>query len=256
MDPDRLLHRDRHGRANRRGGHGCAGRERDACSDRRLPGQRGRALGPRLRAAARAPCRLRTRLHQQALLELDHERALARDPVVRRGLRRPDGADRADAPQPQRHDAGRRPRRLQPALSPARAAARRGRPGQRDPADRPGVQRRLVSLDDRRAARKRTLQGLLAPDRRRRCAACRARTSGSTGRPTAAAHTSDGGKRRLRAASAYPGDSYVDYIGLDVFDQSWAPQSDRASVRWREFVNGRPTAWPGTPASRRSTRSR
>ncbi|MDP8967824.1 MAG: hypothetical protein M3N04_04420 [Actinomycetota bacterium] len=46
-----------------------------------------------------------------------------------------------------------------------------------------------------------------------------------------------GGKRRLRAASAYPGDRYVDYIGLDVFDQSWAPHSSSPSLRWREFMN-------------------
>lgn len=45
------------------------------------------------------------------------------------------------------------------------------------------------------------------------------------------------GGKRLKAATAYPGDRYVDYIGLDVFDQSWAPHSNRASVRWREFMH-------------------
>jgi len=45
-----------------------------------------------------------------------------------------------------------------------------------------------------------------------------------------------GSKRRLRAATAYPGDSYVDYIGLDVFDQSWAKHSASPYLRWREFM--------------------
>ncbi len=42
--------------------------------------------------------------------------------------------------------------------------------------------------------------------------------------------------RQLSAASAYPGDRYVDYIGLDVFDQSWAKGTDSASKRWKELV--------------------
>ncbi|MDP8968674.1 MAG: hypothetical protein M3N04_08740 [Actinomycetota bacterium] len=46
----------------------------------------------------------------------------------------------------------------------------------------------------------------------------------------------DGGKRRLRAATAYPGNRYVDYIGLDQFDQSWAPHAGSASKRWQEFM--------------------
>jgi glycosyl hydrolase family 26 len=44
------------------------------------------------------------------------------------------------------------------------------------------------------------------------------------------------GSRRLRASTAYPGDAYVDYIGLDVFDQSWARHSRSASKRWQEFL--------------------
>jgi hypothetical protein len=46
----------------------------------------------------------------------------------------------------------------------------------------------------------------------------------------------DGGKRRLRAATAYPGDAYVDYIGLDIYDQSWARHSASPTKRWREFL--------------------
>ena len=43
-------------------------------------------------------------------------------------------------------------------------------------------------------------------------------------------------KRQLSAESAYPGDRYVDYIGLDVFDQSWADDTDSPSKRWRQLV--------------------
>jgi glycosyl hydrolase family 26 len=46
----------------------------------------------------------------------------------------------------------------------------------------------------------------------------------------------NGGKRRLRAATAYPGDAYVDYIGLDVYDQSWATHSASPTKRWQEFL--------------------
>ncbi len=44
------------------------------------------------------------------------------------------------------------------------------------------------------------------------------------------------GGRRLRAAKAYPGSKYVDYIGLDIFDQSWARHRRSAARRWREFM--------------------
>ncbi|MGH2942766.1 MAG: glycoside hydrolase family 26 protein [Solirubrobacteraceae bacterium] len=47
----------------------------------------------------------------------------------------------------------------------------------------------------------------------------------------------NGGRRQLRAATAYPGDAYVDFIGMDVYDQSWAPHRNSARKRWREFVN-------------------
>lgn len=49
----------------------------------------------------------------------------------------------------------------------------------------------------------------------------------------------DNGKKQLRAAGAYPGDAYVDYIGMDVYDQSWAPHRRSARKRWNEFVNQR-----------------
>jgi hypothetical protein len=54
--------------------------------------------------------------------------------------------------------------------------------------------------------------------------------------PMAGSSWVDGGKRRLRAATAYPGDQYVDFIGLDVFDQSWARRGRSASARWQEFM--------------------
>lgn len=46
----------------------------------------------------------------------------------------------------------------------------------------------------------------------------------------------NGGKRRLRAATAYPGDAYVDYIGLDIYDQSWARHNASPTKRWREYL--------------------
>jgi hypothetical protein len=45
------------------------------------------------------------------------------------------------------------------------------------------------------------------------------------------------GKRQLSAAKAYPGNAYVDYIGLDVYDQSWAAHRKSPTKRWNEFVN-------------------
>jgi hypothetical protein len=47
----------------------------------------------------------------------------------------------------------------------------------------------------------------------------------------------DNGRRQLRAAAAYPGDRYVDYIGMDVYDQTWVPGPTSARKRWREFVD-------------------
>lgn len=42
--------------------------------------------------------------------------------------------------------------------------------------------------------------------------------------------------RQLSARSAYPGDRYVDYIGLDVFDHNWTAERDSAAERWRQLV--------------------
>ena len=47
------------------------------------------------------------------------------------------------------------------------------------------------------------------------------------------------GGQQLQAAAAYPGDAYVDYIGLDVYDQSWSPNRHDPAARWNEFVNTR-----------------
>ncbi len=44
------------------------------------------------------------------------------------------------------------------------------------------------------------------------------------------------GRRQLSAARAYPGNKYVDYIGMDVYDQSWSPNRNDAEKRWRETV--------------------
>lgn len=40
----------------------------------------------------------------------------------------------------------------------------------------------------------------------------------------------------LDVAAAYPGDAYVDYIGMDIYDQSWSPQRGDPSVRWNDYV--------------------
>jgi len=47
------------------------------------------------------------------------------------------------------------------------------------------------------------------------------------------------GPRQLEAETAWPGDAYVDYIGLDVYDQSWASWKGSASARWNEYVNNK-----------------
>jgi hypothetical protein len=36
---------------------------------------------------------------------------------------------------------------------------------------------------------------------------------------------------------AYPGDAYVDYIGLDVYDQGWAPGWQDPVLRWNDMLN-------------------
>ncbi len=43
--------------------------------------------------------------------------------------------------------------------------------------------------------------------------------------------------KQMKAASTYPGDAYVHYIGMDVFDQSWAPGRRDPAKRWNEYVN-------------------
>lgn len=45
------------------------------------------------------------------------------------------------------------------------------------------------------------------------------------------------GSGQLEAADAYPGDDVVDYIGLDVYDQSWSPNGGDPAVRWNEFLD-------------------
>jgi hypothetical protein len=36
--------------------------------------------------------------------------------------------------------------------------------------------------------------------------------------------------------AAYPGDAFVDYIGVDVYDQSWIPGYQNPDVRWQEMM--------------------
>jgi hypothetical protein len=43
--------------------------------------------------------------------------------------------------------------------------------------------------------------------------------------------------KQLNAASAWPGDNYVNYVGLDVFDQSWGAWRKDPVKRWNEYVN-------------------
>jgi hypothetical protein len=45
------------------------------------------------------------------------------------------------------------------------------------------------------------------------------------------------GGRQLEAATAWPGDAYVDYVGLDVYDQSWGTWNADPVARWNEYVN-------------------
>jgi len=41
----------------------------------------------------------------------------------------------------------------------------------------------------------------------------------------------------LQAESAWPGDAYVDYIGADIYDQSWAAHRGDPAARWNEYMN-------------------
>ncbi len=43
--------------------------------------------------------------------------------------------------------------------------------------------------------------------------------------------------QQLEAADAWPGVDYVDYVGLDVYDQSWGAWAADPAARWNEFVN-------------------
>ena len=45
-----------------------------------------------------------------------------------------------------------------------------------------------------------------------------------------------GGARQLEAADAWPGDDVVDYVGMDVYDQSWSADRADPTARWDEFV--------------------
>jgi glycosyl hydrolase family 26 len=45
------------------------------------------------------------------------------------------------------------------------------------------------------------------------------------------------GEQQLEAETAWPGDAYVDYVGLDVYDQSWAPWKADPVARWDEYLN-------------------
>jgi hypothetical protein len=38
--------------------------------------------------------------------------------------------------------------------------------------------------------------------------------------------------------AAYPGDDYVDYVGLDVYDQYWGPQPSNPGSRWTYYEQG------------------
>jgi hypothetical protein len=46
------------------------------------------------------------------------------------------------------------------------------------------------------------------------------------------------GGRQLQAADAWPGTDYVDYVGLDVYDESWADGAADPAVRWHEYMTG------------------
>ncbi len=45
--------------------------------------------------------------------------------------------------------------------------------------------------------------------------------------------------QQLQAETAWPGDAYVDYVGLDVYDQSWSADRADPAARWSELVNVR-----------------
>jgi hypothetical protein len=47
------------------------------------------------------------------------------------------------------------------------------------------------------------------------------------------------GEARVPLAKAYPGDQYVDYIGLDLYDQSWISRWRNPAARWKHFMSQR-----------------
>jgi Glycosyl hydrolase family 26 len=47
------------------------------------------------------------------------------------------------------------------------------------------------------------------------------------------------GTADVRLGKAYPGDQYVDYIGLDVYDQSWIPRWRSPAARWKSMMSQR-----------------
>lgn len=44
------------------------------------------------------------------------------------------------------------------------------------------------------------------------------------------------GQQAIGADLVYPGDAYVDYIGMDVYNQSWRPQDTNPALRWEGLV--------------------
>ncbi len=54
---------------------------------------------------------------------------------------------------------------------------------------------------------------------------------------TANSGSSWSGGQPLDAAAAYPGDAYVDFIGLDQFDHSWIDDRADPAARWREYLD-------------------
>jgi hypothetical protein len=47
------------------------------------------------------------------------------------------------------------------------------------------------------------------------------------------------GWTQFLAQNAYPGDEYVDIIGLDIYNQSWDPAATTPQLRWNEKLNSR-----------------
>ncbi len=46
------------------------------------------------------------------------------------------------------------------------------------------------------------------------------------------------GSQPVDPAAAYPGDAYVNYIGIDVYDQSWISNYTDPAARWNDALNG------------------